>query len=51
MGAATIIAASQIPRCAHYPTDVAAGVMIGLTTESVTTAAWNAAGMDELSSG
>src|SRR3954452_20555225 len=49
MGAASVIAASQIPRCAHYPTDVAAGVLLGLTTEAITAAAWNAADMDELS--
>lgn len=46
---AALIAASQVPRCAHYPTDVAAGVVIGLVIEEMTNAAWNAAVMDERS--
>jgi membrane-associated phospholipid phosphatase len=49
MGAAALISASQIPRRAHYPTDVAAGVAIGLAVEAVTSAAWNAARLDERS--
>ncbi len=49
MTAAGLIAASQIPRCAHYPTDVAAGVVIGLATELVTSASWNVAQMDDRS--
>jgi membrane-associated phospholipid phosphatase len=49
MTAAGLIAASQIPRCAHYPTDVAAGVVIGLATELVTSASWNLAQLDERS--
>lgn len=51
IGGAVIIAASQVPRCAHYPTDVAAGALIGLVIEGVTNAAWNYAQMDERSAG
>ena len=47
---AALIAASQVPRCAHYPTDVAAGVLIGLVVERATSAAWDAAEMDKRSS-
>jgi undecaprenyl-diphosphatase len=46
IGAAALIAASQVPRCAHYPTDVAAGVLIGVVVEALTNAAWGAADMD-----
>ena len=46
---AALIAASQVPRCAHYPTDVAAGALIGLLVEGVTSAAWDAAEMDKRS--
>jgi hypothetical protein len=49
LGAATLVAASQVPRCAHYPTDVAAGLAIGLAAEAVTSAAWAAARMEERS--
>lgn len=49
IGAAALIAASQVPRCAHYPTDVAAGLVIGLAAEAVTNAAWEAARMDQRS--
>jgi len=49
MGAAAFVAASQIPRCAHYPTDVAAGVAIGLAAEAVTNAVWDAGKMHERS--
>lgn len=49
IGGAALIAASQVPRCAHYPTDVAAGVLIGLLTEEITNAAWNAAQMNKRS--
>lgn len=51
MGAAGLIAALQVARCAHYPTDVAAGVAIGLAAEAATDAAWTAADMDERSAG
>jgi membrane-associated phospholipid phosphatase len=33
--AAGILAAAQIPRCAHYPTDVGAGLAIGVAAEAV----------------
>lgn len=34
-GAAGALALAQIPRCAHYPTDVGAGLAIGLVAEAV----------------
>lgn len=34
--AASVIALAQIPRCAHYPSDVAAGIAIGVAAEAVT---------------
>ncbi|WP_170005633.1 phosphatase PAP2 family protein [Pseudopontixanthobacter vadosimaris] len=40
LAAATLVAAAQIPRCAHYPTDVAAGLAIGTFAEMTTAAAW-----------
>ena len=30
LGAGALVAAAQIPRCAHYPTDVGAGMVIGV---------------------
>jgi membrane-associated phospholipid phosphatase len=36
--AAGILALGQIPRCAHYPTDVGAGLAIGIAAEAVTEA-------------
>ena len=38
--AAAVIALAQIPRSAHYPTDVGAGVAIGLAAETLTEAAF-----------
>nr|ALS91167.1 PAP2 superfamily [uncultured bacterium] len=35
-GAAGAIALAQIPRCAHYPTDVGSGIAIGWLSEAVT---------------
>jgi membrane-associated phospholipid phosphatase len=35
-GGAAVLALAQIPRCAHYPTDVGAGVAIGLVAEAIT---------------
>lgn len=49
IGAATLVAASQVPRCAHYPTDVAAGLALGLAAEKVVDVAWNAARMEQRS--
>lgn len=39
---AGLIAAIQIPRCAHYPSDIGAGTLVGLAAEAVTNkaAAW-----------
>jgi membrane-associated phospholipid phosphatase len=36
--AAGFLALAQIPRCAHYPTDVGAGLAIGVAAEAVTEA-------------
>jgi membrane-associated phospholipid phosphatase len=41
-GAAGVAALAQIPRCAHYPTDVGAGIAIGAAAEAVVNLAWNA---------
>ena len=41
-GAAGLAALAQIPRCAHYPTDVGAGIFIGAAAEAVVDAAWSA---------
>lgn len=46
IGAALFIALLQVPRCAHYPTDVVAGLLIGLASEALVDAAWDAADMD-----
>jgi membrane-associated phospholipid phosphatase len=51
LGVAGAVALSQIPRCAHYLSDVAAGAAIGLAAEALVNAAWDAAGMDERSEG
>ena len=34
-GTAAAVAAIQIPRCKHYPTDLAAGAAIGLAAEAM----------------
>ena len=49
LAVATIVAAAQIPRCAHYPTDVVAGLAIGTFAEMTVAAAWRllAAGMEQ----
>ena len=49
IGAAAFVAVLQVPRCAHYPTDVAAGLAIGFAAEALTNEAWNAADMDRRS--
>jgi undecaprenyl-diphosphatase len=49
LSAATLVGVLQVPRCAHYPTDVAAGLAIGLAAEAVVNAGWNALEMDERS--
>jgi undecaprenyl-diphosphatase len=38
--AAGALSLVQVPRCAHYPTDIAAGLAIGLAAESVLAALW-----------
>jgi membrane-associated phospholipid phosphatase len=42
LGTACAIALLQIVRCSHYPTDVAAGIGIGLATEKGTDLVWRA---------
>jgi membrane-associated phospholipid phosphatase len=39
-GVGGILALVQLPRCAHYPTDVAAGLAIGLLAEGALAALW-----------
>lgn len=39
---AALIAAAQIPRCAHYPTDVGVGAVIGIAAEAAVSAAFAA---------
>ncbi len=46
----TIVAGVQVPRRAHYPTDILAGMLLGIAAEAVVHAAWSAAGMNERSS-
>jgi membrane-associated phospholipid phosphatase len=41
--AGAALSLAQIPRCAHYPTDVGAGIGIGVIAEAVTNAAWESA--------
>lgn len=40
LGAGGLIAVAQIPRCAHYPTDVGAGVAIGWAAEAAVASLW-----------
>lgn len=40
LAVAAIVAAAQIPRCAHYPTDVVAGLAVGTFAEMTVAAAW-----------
>ena len=47
LAAGAAVAASQIPRCAHYPSDVAAGAAVGLASEAAANAVWRAAGLDD----
>jgi len=41
LAAATSVALAQIPRCAHYPSDVAAGMALGAAAEKVVDLAWS----------
>lgn len=43
--AAAAIAAIQIPRCAHYPSDIGAGATIGFAAEVAVNSAFSAAGI------
>lgn len=38
----TTLSVVQVPRCAHYPTDIAAGAAIGLAAEALVAALWPA---------
>ncbi|MET1083287.1 MAG: hypothetical protein ABWY12_09615, partial [Burkholderiales bacterium] len=38
--AGSSVALAQIPRCAHYPTDVGAGVAIGVAADGIVGLAW-----------
>ncbi len=38
-GIGAVLAVAQIPRCAHYPTDVGAGIAIGLASDALVGAA------------
>jgi membrane-associated phospholipid phosphatase len=49
IGAAVSIAASLVPQEAHYPTDIAAGLAVGLTAEKTVDLLWDALDMDERS--
>ena len=46
---AAAAALSQQPRRAHYPSDIAGGMLVGLAAEGLTDAAWRATAMDERS--
>jgi undecaprenyl-diphosphatase len=43
LAGAGLIAIAQIPRCAHYPTDVGAGLAIGWASEALVNAAFSRA--------
>jgi len=40
LAAAGVVAVAQIPRCAHYPTDVGAGLVIGAAADGVIGIGW-----------
>jgi len=44
-GAAGFLALAQIPRCAHYPTDVGAGLAIGVAAEAAVSLGFRAVGL------
>jgi hypothetical protein len=44
LAAGAALSLAQIPRCAHYPTDVGAGIAIGLASEALVDAAFTFAG-------
>jgi len=39
---AAVVGLAQIPRCAHYPTDVGAGAVIGLVADAAVAKLWRA---------
>jgi membrane-associated phospholipid phosphatase len=41
--AAGLVAVARLPRCAHYPTDVAAGAAVGAASSGLVNASWNLA--------
>ena len=49
LAAAALISAAQVPRRAHYVTDVIAGLAVGLLAEAVVDLAWRASRMTERS--
>ncbi|MGZ2411578.1 membrane-associated phospholipid phosphatase [Sphingomonas sp. F9_3S_D5_B_2] len=51
LAVAGLIGALQVPRSAHYPSDVAAGLAIGLAAEAATNFLWDLARMNERSRG
>jgi hypothetical protein len=42
-GGAGLIALAQVPRCSHYPSDVGAGIAIGLASDNMIDAGLDAA--------
>jgi membrane-associated phospholipid phosphatase len=40
--AAAAVGVAQVPRCAHYPTDVGAGAIIGVVAEAAVAGLWQA---------
>lgn len=50
LAAAGAVAAAQIPRCAHYPTDVGVGAFIGAGTEALLGKVWPANPQEEYGS-
>lgn len=44
LAAAGVVALAQVPRCAHYPTDIGVGVAIGVGAEAMTEAVAGLAG-------
>jgi membrane-associated phospholipid phosphatase len=49
--AAVAVAVIQIPRCAHYPSDVTAGAAVGIAAEALVHRAWSLVGEPVIASG
>ncbi len=45
--AAAAVGLIQIPRCAHYPSDVAAGALVGMAAEALVNRVWSGLGEHE----